>query len=109
MKTKPTQLNTNLESQTARQMIKILKKQPLDELCIEVVEAAAENEREIIRLADRITQTLTVLARDYAALAETFVTHGTVALINTSSDLPELKTQLVCRIEARKLYKNLLK
>jgi hypothetical protein len=109
MKTKKQPTPSNLESQTARQMIKILKKQPLDELCIDVVEAAMVNEREIIRLADLIAQTLTILARDYAAMAETFVTHGTVALINTSSDLPELKAQLNCRIKARKLYNNLLK
>ncbi len=109
MKTKKQTTPSNLESQTARQMIAIIKKQPLDELCIDVVEAAADNEREIIRLADRIAQTLTVLARDYTAIAETFVTHGTVALVNPCSDLPELKAQLVCRIKARKLYNNLLK
>ena len=109
MKTKKQTTPSNLESQTARQMIKILKKQPLDELCIEVVEAAADNEREIIRLADLIAQTLTILARDYTAIAETFVTHGAVALVNICNDLPELKAQLVCRIKARKLYNNLLK
>lgn len=106
MKTKQKQTTpSNLESQTARQMIEFLKKQPLNEVTL----AAEENEREISRLADRIAQTMTVLARDYTAMAETFVAHGTVALVNICNDLPELKAQLVCRIKARRLYNHLLK
>jgi hypothetical protein len=105
MKTKPTQTKTNLESQTALQAIKALEKLAVNDIVLE----ALANEVEIGRLADRIAQTLTILARDYTATAETFVTHGAVALVNICNDLPELKTQLVCRIEARKLYKNLLK
>ncbi|HPY77155.1 MAG TPA: hypothetical protein PLQ45_04865 [Anaerohalosphaeraceae bacterium] len=109
MKTKQKQTApSNLESQTARRMIQILKKQPLDELCLDVVEAAIANEQQIVRLADRIAQTLSILARDYSALAEIFIANGAVALINPRSDLPELNAELRSRIEARKLYSNLL-
>ena len=105
MKTKKQITPSNLESQTARQAIQTLEKLAVDDIVLE----ALANEYEIGRLADRIAQTLTILARDYTATAETFATHGAVALVNICNDLPELKVQLVCRIEARKLYKNLLK
>lgn len=95
----------NIEIQTARRMIEILKKHAPDE----VVEAALANEREIIRLADRVAQTLTIMARDYTAMAEEFDKRGIDALNIPCYDLPELKAQLVCRINAQKLYCNLLK
>lgn len=96
---------TNIEIQTAKENIEKLAKHQMEDIAL----SALANEHEIIRLTQRIVQTLTVLARDYAAMAETFQTHGSVVIVNTCSDLPELKCQLHCRKETRHLYAALLK
>ena len=97
--------STYIEIETAQQNIKALEKHQMENITL----SALTNEQEIIRLTHLIVDTLAVLARDYAAMAEMFQTYGCAAIVNTCIELPKLKCQLQCRKEARQLYSELLK
>lgn len=110
-------MTTNIEIQTAEQNIAKLKHrvtgpdghtEKLPSANQTAALNALANEHEIIRLAKRIEQFLGILIRDYTSMAEMFCANGETCLYNMTNELPELKSQLRCRKEARTLYDDLL-
>jgi hypothetical protein len=95
----------NIEIETANKNIEKMSTLKFEDAIL----YAIANEREIVRLARKITFMLETLVRDLEQMAQTFAANGQSSLCNVSNNLPELKAVLQVRIEARNLYAELLK
>lgn len=95
----------NTEIETAQAILEKIHRHNMTDATI----YATNNEHNIIETAKQIAQRLKSLARDYAAMEESFADHGETVLYGISNDLPELKSRLKTLKEARNFYAELLK